>query len=141
MEQRVGRLREQPRFIASLVTLFAILALLLAAVGLYGVLSFLITQQTREIGVRMAIGARPSDIALEVQKYAGVWTVIGVSAGIRGSFLLAGTIRGLLFEISPYDPHSLILAALVLIVVAALAALVPSWRASRIDPIQALRNE
>jgi predicted permease len=141
MEQRVGRLREQPRFVASLVTLFAVLGLLLAAVGLYGVLSFLITQQTREIGVRMAIGARPRDIAIEVQKHAGIWTIVGIGAGIGGSLVLAGTIRGLLFEISPYDPRSLILAAVVLTVVAVLAALVPSWRASRIDPMLALRSE
>jgi putative ABC transport system permease protein len=141
MDRQVERLRERPRFVASLVTLFGVLSILLAAVGLYGVLSFLITQQTQEIGVRMAIGARPIDIALEIQKHAGIWTGIGVGVGIIGSFVLAGTIRGLLFEISPYDPRSLILAVVLLTTVAALAALVPSLRASRIDPMRALRNE
>jgi predicted permease len=141
MGQRVDRFRERPRFVATLVGLFAGLGLLLAAVGLYGVLSFLVARQTREIGVRMAIGARPVDIALQIQKYAGLWTGIGVAAGLAGSFALARTIRGLLFEVSPGDPVSLLVSAAVLLVTAALAAWIPSSRAARIDPVIALRNE
>jgi putative ABC transport system permease protein len=140
MDRRVGRLREQQRFVTSLVTLFAVLGLLLAAVGLYGVLSFQIAQQTREIGVRIALGARPRNIALQFQRYAGTWTAIGVVAGMGGSFALARTIRGLLFEVSPYDPVSLTLASGLLVVVAVLTALVPSWRAARVDPMVALRH-
>jgi predicted permease len=141
LDQRVDRFRERPRFVATLVGLFAGLGLLLAAVGLYGVLSFLVARQTREIGVRMAIGARPLDIALQIQKYAGLWTGIGVAAGLAGSFALARTIRGLLFEVSPGDPVSLLVSAGVLLVTAALAAWIPSSRAARIDPVIALRNE
>ncbi len=141
LELRVDRFRERPRFVATLVGLFAGLGLLLAAVGLYGVLSFLVARQTREIGVRMAIGARPLDIALQIQKYAGLWTGIGVAAGLAGSFALARTIRGLLFEVSPGDPVSLLVSAAVLLATAALAAWIPSSRAARIDPIIALRNE
>ena len=141
LEERVDRFRERPRFVATLVGLFAGLGLLLAAVGLYGVLSFLVARQTREIGVRMAIGARPLDIALQIQKYAGLWTGIGVAAGLAGSFALARTIRGLLFEVSPGDPVSLLVSAAVLLVTAALAAWIPSSRAARIDPVIALRNE
>lgn len=141
LEQRVDRFRERPRFVATLVGLFAALGLLLAAVGLYGVLSFLVARQTREIGVRMAIGARPLDIALHIQKYAGIWTGIGVAAGLAGSFALARTIRGLLFEVSPNDPVSLLASATVLLVTAVLAAWLPSHRAARIDPVVALRNE
>jgi len=141
LDQRVDRFRERPRFVATLVGLFAGLGLLLAAVGLYGVLSFLVARQTREIGVRMAIGARPLDIALQIQKYAGLWTGIGVAAGLAGSFALARTIRGLLFEVSPGDPVSLLVSAAVLLVTAALAAWIPSSRAARIDPVIALRNE
>jgi len=141
MDERVERFRERPRFVAILVGLFAALGLLLAAVGLYGVLSFLVARQTREIGVRMAIGARPRDIALQVQKYAGAWTGIGVATGLAGSFVLARTIRGLLFEVSPTDPISLMAAATVLVVTAALAAWIPSYRAARVDPVIALRSE
>jgi predicted permease len=141
LDQRVDRFRERPRFVAALVGLFAALGLLLAAVGLYGVLSFLVARQTREIGVRMAIGARPLDIALHIQKYAGIWTGIGVAVGLAGSFALARTIRGLLFEVSPNDPVSLLASATVLVVTAVLAAWIPSHRAARIDPVIALRNE
>jgi predicted permease len=139
--QRVDRFRERPRFVATLVGLFAGFGLLLAAVGLYGVLSFLVARQTREIGVRMAIGARPLDIALQIQKYAGIWTGMGVIVGLAGSFVLARAIRGLLFEVSPNDPLSLCVSGAVLLVTAALAAWVPSSRAARIDPVIALRNE
>jgi predicted permease len=141
MDERVDRFRERPRFVAILVGLFAALGLLLAAVGLYGVLSFLVARQTREIGVRMAIGARPRDIAWQVQKHAGIWTGIGVAMGLAGSFTLARTIRGLLFEVSPTDPISLIAAVTVLVVTAALAAWIPSSRAARVDPVIALRSE
>jgi len=141
LDERVDRFRERPRFVATLVGLFASFGLLLAAVGLYGGLSFLVARQTREIGVRMAIGARPWDIALQIQKYAGVWTGIGVMAGLAGSFALARTIHGLLFQVSPYDPVSLLVAAGVMLATAALAAWIPSWRAARIDPVIALRNE
>lgn len=141
METRVDRFRDRPRFLAFLVALFAALGLLLAAVGLYGVLSFLVAQQTRQIGVRMALGARPRDIALQVQKHAGVWTAAGVAAGLAGSLALARVVRGLLFEVSPVDPLSFSVAVAVLVAVAALAAWLPSHRAARVDPVIALRHE
>jgi predicted permease len=141
LEERVDSFRERPRFVATLVGVFAVLGLALAAVGLYGVLSFLVARQTREIGVRMAIGARPVDIALHIQKHAGIWTGVGVIAGLAGSFALARSIRGLLFEVSPDDPVSLLVSAGVLLVTAALAAWIPSYRAARIDPVIALRSE
>jgi len=141
MDQRVDGFRQRPRFVATLVGLFAGLGLLLAAVGLYGVLSFLVVRQTREIGVRMAVGARPVDIALQVQKYAALWTGAGVAVGIAGSFALAHTIRGLLFDLSPNDPISLLVAVAVLLMTATLATWIPSYRAACIDPVVALRSE
>jgi putative ABC transport system permease protein len=139
MEQRVGRFREQPRFVASLVALFAGFGVLLAAVGLYGVLSFLVAQQTQEIGIRMALGARPSDIAMHIQGYAGVWTGIGVAAGVACSLAVTRMVKGLLFGIAPDDAWSLIAAIAVLALTAVLAAWIPSRRAARVDPVVALR--
>jgi predicted permease len=141
MSVRVGRFRQQPLFVASLVASFAGFGVLLAAVGLYGVLSFLVAQQTREIGVRMALGARPRDIAVQFQSYAGAWTGVGIAAGVLGSLALTRTVKGLLFGVAPDDPFSLVGAVAVLAVTAALAAWIPSRRAARVDPTVALRYE
>jgi len=141
MDERIGRFREQPRFVATLVSLFAGFAVLLAAVGLYGVLSFLVTQQTQEIGVRMALGARPRDIAVRIQAYAGMWTGIGVAAGVAGSLGVTRMVKGLLYGVTPGDPVSLIAPIAVLALTAAFAAWIPSRRAARVDPMVALRYE
>jgi putative ABC transport system permease protein len=141
MEERVDRYRQRPRFIAALVAGFASLGLLLAAVGLYGLLAFLVAQRTREIGVRMALGARPRDVALRVQWQAGAWISVGMAAGVAGSLALSGAIRGLLFEVSPADPISLAVPAVTLCAVGALAAWLPSRRAAQVDPVVALRCE
>ncbi len=141
MDQRVGRFHEQPRFVATLVALFAGFGLLLAAVGLYGVLSFLVAQRTQEIGVRMALGARPRDITILIQAFAGVWTGAGIAAGVVCSFGVMRMLKGLLFGITPGDPLSLIVAVTVLTLTAALAAWIPSRRAARVDPIVALRYD
>jgi putative ABC transport system permease protein len=141
LEQRVGRFREQPRFVAMLVALFAGFGVLLAAVGLYGVLSFLVAQQTQEIGVRMALGARPRDIAVHIQAYAGLWTGIGVAAGAACSLAVTRMVKGLLFGVAPGDPLSLIAAVAALTPTAAMAAWIPSRRAARVDPMVALRYE
>ncbi len=142
LEDRIGRFREQPRFVAALVALFAVFGVLLAAVGLYGVLSFLVAQQTQEIGVRMALGARPRDIAARVQAYAGLWTGIGLAAV---AYVLAGScadaVRGLLFEYALRDPLSLIAGLAILTLTAVVAAWVPSRRAARVDPMVALRYQ
>jgi putative ABC transport system permease protein len=141
MEQRVDRFRQRPRFIAAVLAGFASLGLLLAAVGLYGLLAFLVAQQTREIGVRMALGARPRDVALRVQSQAGAWIATGIVAGMAGSLALSGAIRGLLFEVSPWDPISLAIPAATLCAVGALAAWLPSRRAAQVDPAVSLRCE
>jgi predicted permease len=141
LETRVDRFRDRPRFLAVLVALFAAFGLLLAAVGLYGVLSFLVTQQTREIGVRMALGARPRDIAWRVEKHAALWTGVGIVIGLGGSAALARTVRGLLFGISPGDLVSFGAAVAVLAGIAAFAAWAPAHRAARVHPMVALREE
>jgi putative ABC transport system permease protein len=120
---------------------FAGMGLLLAAVGLYGLLAFLVAQQTREIGVRMALGARPRDVAWRVEKQAGAWLAAGVAVGVAGSLAVSGAIRGLLFEISPSDPVSLAVPAVTLCAAGLLAAWLPSRRAAQVDPVVALRCE
>ncbi len=141
LDDHVRELRSLPRFVATLVTVFAGIGTLLAAVGLFGVLSFLVSKRTQEIGIRMAIGATPVRIALQVQKQAAYWIAAGIAGGLAGSFALTRTMRGLLYGISPGDPASFASAVVVLVLVAAIATLAPSLRAARIDPAAALRSE
>ncbi len=141
MPDRIGRFRQQPRFLAALVALFAAIGVLLAAVGLYGVLSFQVAQRTREIGVRMALGARPGNVVKLVAASAGLWTGIGAAAGVACSLCAARIAKGLLFGVAPYDPWSLLAAVSVLAITAAVAALAPSRRAARVDPTVALKYE
>lgn len=141
MQERLDEENNRPRFITVLVGLFAVFGLLLAAVGLYGVMAFLVSQQTREIGVRMALGATPAAVARLVLMNAGSWTAAGVLCGFAGSFALARIARGLLFEISPHDPISAIVAVAVLGLAAFVACWWPAYRASRVDPAVSLRHE
>jgi putative ABC transport system permease protein len=141
MQQRVHAMTGRQRFLATLIGLFAGFGLLLAAIGLYGVLSYLVAQRTREIGVRMAIGATPGEIATMMARQAGWWTVSGMVCGLLASAAASRVTRGLLFEISPFDVRSLMAAAGLLAVVAALSAWWPARRASSVDPAVSLRQE
>jgi putative ABC transport system permease protein len=141
MWQRVGNLSRRQRFLAALLGLFAGFGLLLAAIGLYGVLSFLVTRRTREIGIRIAVGATPGRIARMLQQQAALWTVSGVAAGLAASGALGRIARSVLFHVSPYDPLSLASAVAILVVVSAAAAWWPARRASRVDPAISLRQE
>jgi predicted permease len=141
LNQRVGRLAERPRFNALLLGLFAGMGLTLAAIGLYGVMSFLVAQRTREIGVRMALGATPGAVARLVLAHAARWTVAGAVLGAIGSLWAARLLDALLFHVSARDPWTLIAAIAVLLGTALAAAWIPSRRAARVDPMQALRQE
>ncbi|MGH9624670.1 MAG: ADOP family duplicated permease, partial [Bryobacteraceae bacterium] len=141
MPQRIEQLSERPRFVTVLIGLFAAFGLLLAAIGLYGVMSFLVAQRTREIGVRIAVGATNRDILFLVLKFAARWTLLGAALGLIGSLFLTRLARGLLFETSPEDPLSFAAAVLILLLAAFLAAWLPSRRAARIDPAISLRHE
>jgi len=141
MEQRIGKLAERPRFNAVLLGLFAGVGLLLAAVGLYGVISFLVTQRTGEIGIRMALGATPADVRGLVLRHAAAWTAGGAVVGIAGSLAVARLLDRLLFHVSSKDPWTLAAACAILFAIALAAAWIPSRRASRVDPMQALRGE
>jgi hypothetical protein len=141
METKVERLNGTPRFLAALIALFAAFGLLLAAIGLYGVLSFLVAQRTREIGVRIALGARPGQIAWMAVRQAGMWIGGGMAAGWALSAALGRMARGALFEVSPFDPASLAVAAAVLVMAAGIAVWRPARRAASVDPAVSLREE
>jgi macrolide transport system ATP-binding/permease protein len=128
------------RIAGSLLGGLGILALALAALGIYGVLSFLVRSRTREIGIRVALGARPSAVAAMVVRQAMTWTVGGALIGIALAFLLTRFLETLLYGISPTDPLTYGGVTLLLALVACIAALIPAVRASRLDPLAALRH-
>jgi putative ABC transport system permease protein len=141
MQQIVAESMAQPRFSAFVLLLFSAVALLLAGIGIYGVISFLVAQQTREIGIRLAIGARPRDELRRVV-LGGVRLVgAGVAIGLVAAFACTRLLRNLLFEVRPSDPLTLFATVLFLTVVGLLACAVPARRASRVDPVHALRYE
>ena len=131
----------QSRLTAWLVGLFAALALLLAAIGVYGVLAYLVAQRTQEIGVRMALGARPGSVVQLVLGHALRLATLGVAAGVVGAVLLGPSIASQLFGVSPRDPMTLVGVATALVAIAALASYIPARRATRVDPLIALRAE
>lgn len=129
------------RFHLLLVGVFALAALLLAMAGVYGVLAYSVAQRTREIGVRIALGATTGNILKMVLVQGLVTAVIGIAIGLVGSFLLTRTMRSLLFEVSPTDPATVLGVALLLMLVAMLASYIPARRATKVDPMVALRYE
>jgi ABC-type lipoprotein release transport system permease subunit len=141
MGQTVSKLAERPRFSASLLLLFAVVGLLLTALGIYGVVSLQVNQRTQEIGLRMALGATHKDVIGMMVWQASRWIAAGAVAGILGSVLAAHWIGSLLFGIQANDPTTLIAAAAVLVLVAVIAAWIPARRTMSVDPVVALRNE
>jgi predicted permease len=140
-EEDIGRSLLRERLVATITTLFGGLALLLAALGLYGVISYGVAQRTREFGIRIAIGAGAGSIVRLVMREAG-WVVGGgIAVGLAASWVLGRVGTTLLYGVQPTDPISAVIAVAVLCAAAALAAWVPARRASRVDPIRALRYE
>ncbi|HEX3143894.1 MAG TPA: ABC transporter permease [Pyrinomonadaceae bacterium] len=141
MKDLVSSSITQQKFILTLLACFAGLALLLAAVGIYGVMSYAVTQRTHEIGIRMALGARVADVLRLVFQQGLVLTLIGVAIGIALAFALTRLMKSLLFDVTPTDAMTFAIVAVALVLVALLACLVPARRATKVDPLIALRYE
>jgi putative ABC transport system permease protein len=129
------------RVSTTILGMFAAIAVSLAALGIYGVLANVVVQQTREIGVRLALGAAASAVLWLVLRRALSMTAVGLAIGVAGALALARAMAGLLYEVQPHDAVTFIGAAAGMTVLVVLASLVPAWRATRVDPIVALRME
>jgi ABC-type antimicrobial peptide transport system permease subunit len=141
LPELVSRELVRPRFNMLLVALFAFIALALAAIGVYGVIAYTVEMRTQEIGIRLALGATPRQIVSDTLA-AMRWLLIGGAvAGVAGSLAFSRVLRSMLFGVSPTDPVAVAGAVVVLVACAALAALRPALRASRIDPAVSLRTE
>lgn len=141
MREVVSAALATPRLTGFLLGSFAAVALLLAAVGLYGVLAYLVSRRTHEIGIRLAVGAGRMDV-LRMVLGQGLWlAVIGLATGTVAAMVLSRLIRGLLYDVSPADPSTYVIVAVVLLLVASAASAIPALRAARVDPLAALRTE
>jgi putative ABC transport system permease protein len=129
------------RLLALLAGFFALVTLALAVIGLYGVMSYSVVQRTREIGIRVALGAQVISVLRSVLTDVLVVTALGLLTGLGGGMLLARFVRTLLYEVTPYDVTSVVLPIAVLLAAALAAAFLPARRAARVDPIEALRYE
>ena len=132
---------DQPRFRAMLIGIFALLALVLAAVGVYGLISYTVAQRTREIGIRVALGAAPTQVMVPVIREAVVLALAGIGIGLAGAFASARALSAFLFGVTPSDPTTFSAVALLMLLVAVGASYVPSRRALTVDPVVALRAE
>jgi putative ABC transport system permease protein len=141
MEHQISASLAHPRFRAILLGYFAGLALLLVAIGIYGTLSQMVTQRTREIGIRMALGANPRDVLSMVIRQGLILTLAGSVIGVAGSLFATRFLSGMLYGVKPGDPITFLAVLLMLGGVAALASYFPARRATKVDPIIALRNE
>jgi putative ABC transport system permease protein len=141
IEALVSRSLAERRFTLLLLGSFAVIALTMAAVGIYGLISFSTSQRIHEIGVRMALGAQARDIFKLVVGEGMLLTTLGVCAGLAGAFALTHVMSGLLFRVSPTDPITFAAITILLIVVSLLACYLPARRATRVDPMLALRGE
>jgi putative ABC transport system permease protein len=141
MPELVTQAVARPRFSSLLLGLFAALALLLAIVGLYGVMAHGVTQRTREIGIRMAVGAQQRDVLALIIRQGMQPALIGMVIGLVAAFVFARVLASQLYEVSPTDPGTFALVAFGLFTVALAACCIPARRATQIDPVKTLRFE
>jgi putative ABC transport system permease protein len=141
MEQLVASSLTRQRFYATVMGVFAAIAVLLSAVGIYGVLTYAVGQRTREFGVRTALGARGRDVLALVLRQGLLLTCIGIGIGLAGAIALTRYIEGMLYGVKPLDPVTYVAVVALFVAVTSLASYLPARRATRIDPMTALRYE
>ncbi|MGB2645588.1 MAG: ABC transporter permease [Candidatus Acidiferrum sp.] len=140
-EVQINNSLSAERMIASLSAVFGFLATLLAVIGLYGVMAYTVAQRTREVGIRMALGAAQGKVIWMIMREVLILVAIGVLAGVPASLALTKLVQSQLFGLTPHDPATLVIATVALASVACAAGYIPAWRASRLDPVKALRYE
>ena len=141
MDQILDAAMGNERFVMTLLTVFGLLALFLAAVGVYGVVSYTVSRRTHEIGLRMALGARGQEVLGRVMREGLGLALLGIGSGLAVSLLFGRVFESLVFGIEPTDPLTYLSVAGVLLASVAVASLLPAMRASRISPVRALREE
>ena len=141
METMIRESLQQSRFSMVLLLLFAVIALILAAVGIYGVVAWNVTQRTREIGIRQALGATRQDVHLLILRQGMRTVLLGLFVGLAGAVAVTHTLSSLLFEVSALDPWTYVAVSALLGLIGFLACVIPARRATRVDPIVALRVE
>jgi putative ABC transport system permease protein len=139
MEEAIANSLEQRRLALRLVSGFGVMALILAAIGIYGMLAYTVNSRRREIGVRMALGSSRTGVSRLVLQQAARMVLWGLLPGIAGAWAAEHAIRSFLFGVKPLDPLALAASAVVLAMTAAIAAALPAWRAARVDPMEVLR--
>jgi putative ABC transport system permease protein len=141
MEEYLSASVAAPRFSTTLLSIFAAVALVLTIVGLYGVMSYAVAQRTNEIGIRLALGAQSRDVLLMIVKQGSTLILLGLVIGLAGAFALTRWIASLLFGVTAKDPLTFAAVSVLLAVVALMACYIPALRATKVDPMEALRRE
>jgi putative ABC transport system permease protein len=141
MEEVRGASLAGPRFLMLLISAFSAVALLVALIGVYGVMAYSVSQRQREIGVRVALGAAPSSVVGLVLRQGMAPAVAGIALGLAGGLAISRVLRTLLFQVAPGDPTTAIAVSLIVTAVALVACYLPARRAAGVDPVVALRNE